>query len=142
MYRRIKQSSIRGDTPSWCKLSILYIMGCMKVFVVNGCLNSSLVHVIPGKAWIEILFSVVKISSASLVMAVAVQVLKYFLEPFTGTNTFIGIFMQGAISGGVGIIFFFASCYFLQSPELMVFAASVKKRLLKKYKPREVVPGN
>ena len=46
-------------------------------------------------------------------------------------DTFIGIFMQGAVSGIIGIIFGLALLKLLQSRELFDITASLKKRFWK-----------
>lgn len=80
----------------------------------------------------EIFVSFVKILFATLIMGVVTQFMKYGVEPFFGTRTFIGIFMQGLISGLVGIGIFVLVGILIGMEELATFIASLKKRLFKK----------
>jgi len=79
----------------------------------------------------KILWSVAKILIASLVMAMVTQFMKYGIEPYFGTRTFIGIFLQGLISGLVGIAVFIVVALALRMQEMYTFLNSVKRRLFK-----------
>src|SRR5690606_21894531 len=43
----------------------------------------------------NVIWSVFKISLATLAMAIVTQFMKFGIEPYFGTETFIGIFLQG-----------------------------------------------
>lgn len=79
----------------------------------------------------KILFSVLKISIAALIMAVVVQFMKFGIEPYFGTETFVGIFLQGFIAGIVGIAVFVVAGLLLRSREMYTFVNSVRRRLFK-----------
>lgn len=79
----------------------------------------------------RILFSIGKIVIASFVMAIVVQFMKFGVEPYFGTETFIGIFLQGFISGMVGIAVFVMVGLLLKSEELSTFLSSIKKRMFR-----------
>ncbi|KKQ55184.1 MAG: Integral membrane protein MviN [Parcubacteria group bacterium GW2011_GWA2_38_13] len=86
--------------------------------------------------------STLKIAIASFCMGAVVQGLKYALEPFFGTQTFIGVALQGGISGVVGIITYLTICVMLKSEEAIIFFSSIQKRLFKKYIPRETIDSS
>lgn len=83
----------------------------------------------------KILFSIGKIVIASFVMAIVVQFMKFGVEPYFGTETFIGIFLQGFISGMVGIAVFVMVGLLLKSEELSTFLSSIKKRMFRERRP-------
>ncbi|MFA5358959.1 MAG: murein biosynthesis integral membrane protein MurJ [Patescibacteria group bacterium] len=89
-------------------------------------------HKTNGLDEVNIIFAVVKISLATLTMSFTTQYLKYVIEPYTGTETFIGIFSQGLLAGLGGILVFILVSLFLRSEEMLVFAASFKRRFLRK----------
>lgn len=86
--------------------------------------------------------STLKIAIASFCMGAVVQGLKYALEPFFGTQTFIGVAFQGSISGVVGIIIYMTICIMLKSEEAIIFFSSIQKKLFKKYIPSETIDSS
>ena len=79
----------------------------------------------------DILSLIYKITLASLVMGIVVQVLKYPLAKILNQQFFWGIFGQGVIAGTVGIVVYFFLCYILKVPEFMQLKDSFAKRWLK-----------
>ncbi len=79
----------------------------------------------------RIIWSVLKISLATLAMAIVTQFMKFGIEPYFGTTTFVGIFLQGLIAGLVGIAVFIVAGLALRSQEMYTFINSVKRRLFK-----------
>lgn len=79
----------------------------------------------------KIVWAVAKILVATLAMAVVTQFMKYGIEPYFGTRTFVGIFLQGFIAAMVGIIIFVVVGCAVKSQEMYTFLDSVKKRLFK-----------
>lgn len=79
----------------------------------------------------NIIKSVFKISVASLIAGVAVQYLKHFVNNYVDLDTFIGIFIQLMVSGGVGVMIFILASYFLKMEEFYYFKKSIIKRLFK-----------
>lgn len=79
----------------------------------------------------HIIWSVIKVSIATLAMAVVTQFMKYGIEPYFGTQTFVGIFLQGLIAGLVGISVFIIVALALRSQEMYTLFDSMKKRLFK-----------
>jgi len=79
----------------------------------------------------KIIWSVLKITLATLAMTIVTQFMKYGIEPYFGTETFIGVFLQGFIAGMVGIAVFVVVALALKSPEMNTFINSLKRRLFK-----------
>jgi len=84
-------------------------------------------------------WSVIKVTLATLAMAAVMQFMKYGIEPYFGTQTFIGIFLQGFISGVVGIAVFIVASLALKSQEMITFTNALRRRIFKeeKYFPQE-----
>jgi len=80
----------------------------------------------------EILSSLYKISIASICMGLTIQLLKNLLAPLINMQTFVGIFIQGAISGLVGLIVYILVALLLKSPEMQTLFQTIKNRLVKK----------
>jgi len=83
----------------------------------------------------KIFFSIGKVIIASFVMAIVVQFMKFGVEPYFGTETFMGVFLQGFISGIVGIAVFVVVGLLLKSEELSTFLSSIKRRMFKERRP-------
>lgn len=79
----------------------------------------------------NIILSVLKVSLATLAMAVTAQFMKFGIEPYFGTQTFLGIFLQGFIAGLVGIAVFVVVAMLLKSPEMFTFVSALRKRLFR-----------
>jgi putative peptidoglycan lipid II flippase len=79
----------------------------------------------------NIIISVLKISLATLALAVTTQFMKFGIEPYFGTEKFYGIFLQGLLSGLVGIAVFIVVAILLKSQEIFTFADALKKRLFR-----------
>ncbi|MFA5133992.1 MAG: murein biosynthesis integral membrane protein MurJ [Patescibacteria group bacterium] len=67
---------------------------------------------------LSILPSIFKISLSALVMALAVQILKYPLAAILDLQTFLGIFLQGAVAGISGLAIYSALNFFLKTKEI------------------------
>jgi len=80
---------------------------------------------------IRIIWSVLKISAATLVMAIVTQFMKFGIEPYFGTQTFVGIFLQGFIAGMAGIAVFIVVGLALRSQEMHTFINSIKRKLFR-----------
>lgn len=64
---------------------------------------------------------------ASLFMGGIVYNVIYYVEKILNTRTFIGIFLQGLISGAIGIIIYLIMCYLLNIGEVKSLARKLKK---------------
>lgn len=72
-----------------------------------------------------------KISLAALGMGIVIQGLKYILGTILDIDTFIGIFIQGLVSGIIGMIIYGLICYMLRVEEMHIFLESFKKKWFK-----------
>lgn len=80
----------------------------------------------------SILPALYKMSVAAIFMGLSIQSMKTITVSFLNTHTFIGIFLQGLISGLVGLIVYTAIGLLLKSHEMIVFIDTIKKKLVKK----------
>ncbi len=85
----------------------------------------------------KILQSLFKIVTAGLVGAVVMQSLKPIVVSYFSLNTFFGVFTQGLISGGFGLLAYFVISYLLKSEELKIFTSSLTRKQLKLVKQKE-----
>ncbi len=74
---------------------------------------------------------VLKISVATLIMAVAVQALKHPLANIFDQQYFWGILGQGLVAGMAGLVIYCLLCYILRVPEFTEIRNSLKRRWLK-----------
>lgn len=72
-----------------------------------------------------------KISIAVVGMGIVVQGLKYILGTMLNIDTFVGIFIQGLVSGTIGLGIYGLICYLLRVEEMHIFLESFKKKWLK-----------
>lgn len=79
----------------------------------------------------RIVRSLIKISAAAVVMAVAIQILKVPIAARVDMTRFWGILTQGVVSGTVGLLIYGFICYALRLEEMLAFQKSFKKRWLK-----------
>lgn len=81
---------------------------------------------IPGNfRWI---FNII---AASLIMGIFIQLAKYEMNFLVDIDTFVGIFLQLAVSGLAGVLAFIVSCYVLKIEEFNYFRQSLVKKLFK-----------
>jgi len=92
----------------------------------------------------KIIWSVLKISVATIAMAAVTQFMKFGIEPYFGTRTFVGIFLQGLIAGLAGIAVFIVVGLALRSQEMNTFVNSIRRRLFKEKinYPKESIDEN
>lgn len=101
-------------------------------YVQLGLLWIGLHYKVHGIGTVRIMKSFAKIGSASVVMGFVTQFMKFGVEPFFGTQTFWGIFLQGFLSGIVGLGMFVLVGLLLEMEELTTFIGSLKRRLFVK----------
>lgn len=80
---------------------------------------------------LRIIVSVFKFSVAAIVAGYIVQIMKLVTWLFVDMDRFWGVFVQGAVSGIVGLLGYFFICFLLNSEELANFWESVKRKLPK-----------
>jgi len=79
----------------------------------------------------KILLSLVKISAASFLAGIGIQLMKYLVVSLIPIDTFIGVFTQLSVAGLTGAIIFFGVCYILKSPEFLEFQRSFTSRIFR-----------
>lgn len=72
-----------------------------------------------------------KVTVASIAMGVVVQLTKYPLARVLDQRYFWGIFGQGVIAGGAGLIIYFLISYLLKVPEMTLVLGTLEKRWLR-----------
>jgi len=83
---------------------------------------------------------IAKIAFSSFLSGSIAYLMLYAIEPFISTNTFIGIFMQGAIAGTIGIACYLLISWTLQIEEFNKFKNSFQKKVFKtKIKTTEII---
>jgi putative peptidoglycan lipid II flippase len=83
----------------------------------------------------NISISFAKFIIAAVPMGIFVEGIKFFIEPYFGTRTFVGIMIQGSLAGVVGLIVYGLICLWLNSPEMVVFYNSLKRKLFRQALP-------
>jgi len=73
-----------------------------------------------------------KILVATFMLSLAAQATKYAIEPWAGTQTFIGIAVQGSLAAGAGLAVYLLIAWLLKSEELDYFMASFRRKILRK----------
>lgn len=76
----------------------------------------------------NILNSTSKILLSAVVAGIVIQIFKYLINSITNIDTFLGIFSQLMISGGLGIVTFLFMSWILKSEEFFYFKNSILKR--------------
>lgn len=74
----------------------------------------------------EIFSSFARISLAALFMGGIVYNVLYCVEKILNTHTFVGIFLQGLIAGGIGILVYLGMCYALNVREIKGLVRKLK----------------
>jgi putative peptidoglycan lipid II flippase len=83
--------------------------------------------------------TVLKLLTCTLGAGVVMQVLKPFVVSVINIDTFIGVFSQGLIAGGIGLIVYVLLAQALQVEEQQQFIRTLKRSVLKKIRTEEVV---
>lgn len=78
---------------------------------------------------LRIFRSALMMSGAALVMAGIVQLIKFFLAPLTGTETFFGIAFQGALATLGGMIGYVGVLWLFGSSELLTVWQGIHRRI-------------
>lgn len=79
----------------------------------------------------HIVRSTCKMILATIMMGITLQMLKVPLANLLETNTFIGIFLQGLISGLIGIFVYVVFCLFFKLEEATLLYQSLQKKWLR-----------
>lgn len=99
----------------------------INISLLIGYLRKNLV----GADFSAIMSFLYRVSISTIIMAVAVQLIKYPLAAVLDMNYFWGVFGQGAIAGIVGLATYGFICWLLKVPELIQLKESLTRRWLK-----------
>lgn len=133
-------ASLVGEIANlaFCLLLIrkIGVLGLALGFSLSAALNFIILMIILNKQVKGILRDglwkfFAKIGFASLVMGVAAQLIKSGLGTIVDMQKLWGVFAQGFIAGGVGLIIFIVIAYLFKVAELMNLLGSVKKKIWK-----------
>ncbi len=83
-----------------------------------------------------------KVITASLVGAVVMQGVKPFVVSLISLDTFFGVFSQGLLAGGCGLLAYLVVGHLLHIEEQQRFFHSVKKNVLRRAMPTEAASSN
>jgi len=79
----------------------------------------------------RILAAVGRFACAALAMGVVIQFVKPIVAAWTGTDTFVGIGLQGVLAAAVGLAAYFAVGILLRSEEITALARAFHRRVLR-----------
>jgi len=88
---------------------------------------------------LSILKSLYVIATAGIGCGVTIQFLKPLIVRVIPLETFLGVLTQGLVAGGAGLVVYAAISHALRSRELMDVLAGVKRRVLRKAEPEEII---
>lgn len=111
------------------------IAGLAIAFSVSSIINMSLLFAILKKKMgnldeKNIISSVSKILFSATIAGFTIQIFKYLINQFANIDTFLGIFSQLIISGGLGMMAFLFMSWVLKVEEFFHFKNSISKKLL------------
>ena len=78
-------------------------------------------------------------SVAGILGGLVMQPMKTWVVSFISLDTFWGVFYQGLIAGGAGLIIYIAVCYFFRNQELLDLLSGVRRRFFRRYHPEETI---
>jgi putative peptidoglycan lipid II flippase len=125
----------------------LGVPGFGAAFTLSSVINMALLWV-PLRArmgnldvW-RILSSLYIITTAGVIAALVMQILKPLTVLLVPLNTFFGVFLQGAIAGGIGLLVYAGIAWILKSPEMRDLTVSIQKKLFRKSSPEEPISSD
>jgi putative peptidoglycan lipid II flippase len=78
-------------------------------------------------------------SIAGMAAGVVMQLLKSWVVTFISLNTFWGVFYQGLIAGGIGLLVYVGVAYAFGNQELLDLIHGARRRFLRRYHPEETI---
>jgi len=120
------------------------VIGLAMAYTISAIVNAALLWV-PLRQKVgsldeeRILQTLFKITTAGVAGAVVMQALKPAVVGVVSLTTFWGVFSQGFVAGGAGILVYVVIAKLLGTEELEVIIAGMRKRILKKAAPEEAV---
>ncbi|KKQ80114.1 MAG: Integral membrane protein MviN [Parcubacteria group bacterium GW2011_GWC2_38_7] len=124
---------------SWYLIKYFGVIGLAFGFTISQLVNVALLIVFlkfkVKNIWHDGLLSFsFKLTFAALIMGFVTQVVKTALGTYVDMERFWGVLTQGFVAGLVGLIGFVILAYAFKVEELIVFVASVKKKLIVKFR--------
>ncbi len=89
-----------------------------------------------------ILHAFSKMLAAGVLGAVVMQVLKPVAVSIISLDTFMGVFTQGFLAGGSGLLVYVAISHALKSKELEGIASALQRKVLRRSRPEEALSEN
>lgn len=133
-------------TVAILKIADLWEVGDLRILALPAAIGaSSVVNLILLMIWLKfkigrldgrkIVDSSIRILFASLAAGLITYSLLQALNVYVATDTFLGILLQGGIAGGGGMLGYWLFGWLLNMEEMVIFVASMRKKLLKKVSP-------
>ncbi|KKR04360.1 MAG: Integral membrane protein MviN [Parcubacteria group bacterium GW2011_GWC2_39_14] len=124
---------------SWYLIKVWGVMGLAFGFTISQLVNVALLIVFlkfkVKDIWHDGLLSFsFKLTFAALIMGFVTQVTKTAVGTYVDMDRFWGVLTQGFVAGLVGLIVFIILAYAFKVEELIVFVASMKRKLLVKFR--------
>jgi len=120
------------------------VVGLAMAYTASSIMNLALLWV-PLRARVgsldelKLIQSLFVLSSAGVLCGVVTQFLKPVAASFMSLDTFLGVLGQGLFAGGFGIAAYVGVCILLRSEEAMDIWGGIRRRVFRKYQPKEPV---
>jgi len=137
-------SAVLGIAMAFSLVDEFGVVGLAMAYSASSILNLALLWV-PLRSRtgsldeLRIIQSLFILSSAGVLCAVVTQFLKPIAASFMPLDTFLGVLGQGLFAGGVGIAAYVLVCLMLGSEEAREVWSGVRRRVFRKYQPKEPV---
>jgi len=86
-----------------------------------------------------ILRSLFVMTTAGMLSALVIQLLKPISVTWFSLDTFFGVLFQGLFAGGIGLLVYGFVAWYLGSPEMRDFLGALQKKIGKKFIPSEPI---
>ena len=87
----------------------------------------------------RIVRSAVLLTVAGVVAGFSTQIMKYLVVEYIRLNTFVGVFLQTCIAGGVGLAVYFGIGLLLRNEEVRSFFSALQRKVLRQVRPQETM---
>ncbi|MFA6018459.1 MAG: murein biosynthesis integral membrane protein MurJ [Patescibacteria group bacterium] len=87
----------------------------------------------------RILRTAALLTVAGSLAGLATQGMKFVVVRYISLDTFVGVFVQTLVAGGIGMLVYFGVGFLLQNEEVRSFTSALHRRVLQQVKPQEVV---
>lgn len=83
-----------------------------------------------------------KLSVCAMLCGVTIQIIKPVVSSIFSLDSFVGVFLQGSIAGGFGLLMYLLAAHLLKVPEQKKFLQSLHRSILRRSRPQEIVSTN